>query len=98
MKLSAVAGFRLCLVLCGLIAIIGVGLILWGKSIPVFTDFDAASSAFAGWCSADGSQDVTVESAYFGYFTRHYTLINIGMNLALGALSAAAIFASLFGT
>lgn len=76
------------LIASSIVTLLGVGLALYGRSLPVFTvPYAQAEAAFIAWCTDTGVDDAAGDR-YLALFGWHYSLINLGLSLASGGLAA----------
>ncbi|MES2988203.1 MAG: hypothetical protein V4808_09880 [Pseudomonadota bacterium] len=79
------------IIACAGFAAIGMLLVAYGHSLPVFiVPYPQAEAAFIAWCTPGGVDNAAGER-YLALFGWHYALMNAGTAVAAAALTSAAL-------
>lgn len=71
------------------VALVGLAMIQWGRSIPPFVDRTQALAAFEAWCLPGGGIDDAAGRRYSALLTARYDWINAGVGIGFTGLVAA---------
>lgn len=71
------------------LALIGLAMIQWGRSMPPFVDHERALAAYQAWCPPIGGVDHAAGARYGELLTARYDWINLGVGIGFTGLVAA---------